>query len=129
MVRRVPEQHRVPMPVGHGGVDAVVAFALAQVGKAYRMGASGPGAFDCSGLVEAAYARIGIRLPHNADGQRRFGRPVSRGELRQGDLVFWSGHVGIALDSNRMVAAANPREGVIVQDIYGTPVAYRRLVG
>jgi cell wall-associated NlpC family hydrolase len=127
--RRAPERSRIPAPVGYGSAAAVVAFALAQVGKSYRKGASGPGAWDCSGLTQAAYARVGVRLPHNADAQRRYGRPVSRGELRPGDLVLWSGHVGIALDSTWMVAAANSREGVVRQRIYGTPTAYRRLIG
>jgi len=130
-----PPQTRKPqapaaVPVqASGNVAAVVNFALAQVGRPYRLNTAGPGSFDCSGLTMRAYQQIGIRLPHQSEQQRRYGRSVSRAQLRAGDLIFYPGHVAIALDTKRMVHAANPRKGVLVASIYGTPVMYRRLVG
>lgn len=81
-----------------------VAVAKAQVGKPYVYGAAGPQAFDCSGLTQYAYAKVGRRLPHNALQQYRSIRHVSLSQLKVGDLVFmnFSGgssagitHVGI----------------------------------
>jgi cell wall-associated NlpC family hydrolase len=111
-----------------GRAQAIVDFVLAQVGESYRMGATGPSVWDCSGLPRAAAALVGVSLPHSADAQRGYGRAVTRAELQPGDLVFWSGHVGVAIGGGMMVAAANTREGVVRQKIYGTPIAYRRIV-
>lgn len=122
---RAVEAYRAP----NGDLAVVIAFLRAQVGKPYQWGTSGPRSFDCSGLVMAAYARIGIRLPHQSGAQRRAGRAVSRGELRPGDLILYSGHVGIAVGNGMMIHAANPRKGVLLAPIYGTPGGYRRLVG
>ena len=90
-----------------GAVGAVVAFALAQVGKPYQHARSGPDGFDCSGLAQAAYARIGISLPHQTRAIAARGRPVSRADLRPGDLVFTGpGHVGIYIGGGQMVHAS-----------------------
>ncbi|MFB9182944.1 C40 family peptidase [Dactylosporangium sucinum] len=101
------------------GDGSVVGFALAQVGKGYRYGSAGPDRFDCSGLVVAAYRRAGINLPRSTSGLVGRGRPVSRAELRPGDLVFpSSGHVGIYIGGGRMVHASTERGGVKVSPIY-----------
>jgi cell wall-associated NlpC family hydrolase len=72
-----------------------VALAAAQRGKPYRYGASGPRAFDCSGLVKYVMNRQHKRVPRTAAQQYRASRKISRSELRQGDLVFFvsRGHV------------------------------------
>jgi cell wall-associated NlpC family hydrolase len=67
----------------------IVAAARAQIGKPYRFGAQGPGAFDCSGLTGYAYRTVHISLPRTADGQYRVARPVAKSAARPGDLVFW----------------------------------------
>lgn len=117
-----------------GNVAAVVAYATAQVGKRYVFATAGPNTFDCSGLVKAAYARIGINLTHQTNAQIRAGRAVSRSQLRPGDLIFWAKdgnvtHVAISLGGNAIVHAANSRTGVVRGTIYDSPVAYRRIVG
>lgn len=117
-----------------GNLAVVIRYALAQVGDRYVWGASGPDAWDCSALSMQAYAQIGIRLPHQSGAQMRYGTPVTRAQLRPGDLIFWAtngriSHLAISLGGNRMVHAANPRKGVLVASIYGAPVGYRRLVG
>lgn len=108
-------------------VETVVRFALAQVGKPYRWGAAGPGAYDCSGLTMAAFARVGIRLAHQSGAQASAGRSVSRSQVQRGDLIVYSGHVAIALGGGKMVHAANPRTGIAVANIYGSP-SFRRLL-
>jgi len=106
----------------------VVAFALAQVGKPYVWAAAGPGAFDCSGLVMAAYARVGIGLPHQTGGIVGRGRQIGRGELQLGDVVFpASGHVGIYIGGGRMVHASTPRGGIKVSSVYAFYTARRLL--
>lgn len=112
-----------------GSVAEVVRFALSQVGDRYVYGATGPDRWDCSALSMAAYAQIGIRLPHQSGQQMRYGRAISRSQLKPGDLIFWNGHVAISLGGNRLVHAANPRVGVATGTIYGSPTGYRRLVG
>lgn len=115
-------------PASSSRVNTVVGFALAQVGKPYKWGAAGPGAYDCSGLTMAAYGKVGIRLPHQSGGQASAGRAVSRSQLQRGDLIVYSGHVAIALGGGKMVHAANPRTGIVVATIYGSPTGYRRLL-
>ncbi|XTZ13523.1 NlpC/P60 family protein [Micromonospora echinospora] len=103
--------------------------ACAQVGDPYVFGATGPNAFDCSGLTQYAYKAAGIYLPHFTGDQWKED-PVSRSEARPGDLVFFFAgvsHVGLYLGNGIMVHA--PREGKPVQvaSINHMPVAgFRR---
>jgi len=93
-----------------------VQIANRLTGVPYRWGGSSPRAgFDCSGLVQYVYAKVGIRLPHYAAGQYGHGRRVSRGSLRAGDLVFFSGlgHVGIYAGGGKFIHA--PRRGTTVR--------------
>ena len=76
----------------------------------------GPGlGFDCSGLVQYVYARLGVPLPHYTFSLYRRGRAVSRSSLRPGDLVFFSGlnHVGIYAGGGKYIHA--PRAGTTVR--------------
>jgi peptidoglycan DL-endopeptidase CwlO len=117
------------VPDRAGAAGAVVAFALAQVGKPYRHAGEGPNAFDCSGLAKAAYARVGVSLPHQTGGVAGRGRPVSRSDLRPGDLVFTDpGHVGIYIGGDEMVHASTPRGGVKRSPVYRFAFA-RRVIG
>lgn len=103
-------------------VQTVVDFALAQRGKPYRFNAAGPDAYDCSGLVRAAFATVGVRLPHQSALQATYGTRVDwRTEpIRPGDLVFTRssssdaaiGHVGIAVTATTWVQAPQPNDVV-----------------
>ena len=82
---------------------------MAQVGDAYVWAAAGPDAFDCSGLVQYAYAAAGIDLPHSSRMQSTMGSPVSRSALQPGDLLFFYSpvsHVGIYIGNGQMVHAS-----------------------
>jgi cell wall-associated NlpC family hydrolase len=108
------------------GGAAVVAWALTQVGKPYSWAAAGPNAYDCSGLVVAAYARLGIRLPHQSEELMGKGWAVSRSELRPGDVIQpFIGHVVIYVGNGRIVEAANSRLGVITRELYAFRQARR----
>jgi cell wall-associated NlpC family hydrolase len=104
---------------------AAVAYAHAQLGKPYRWGAQGPGAFDCSGLTWAAWhhAGLGWRRMTAADQWHTLrAHEVPRAQLRPGDLVFFARrlgdwrsihHVGLYVGRGLMVEA--PRRGAAVR--------------
>lgn len=106
----------------------VVDYALAQVGKPYVWAAAGPNAFDCSGLVVAAFSRVGISLPHQ-DAQMLYsgkGYAVSKANLQPGDVVWpYIGHVFIYIGNGKIVEAANPSQGVRTNTLYGFYAARR----
>ncbi|MEV0167450.1 C40 family peptidase [Nonomuraea fuscirosea] len=108
---------RVDLPiVGAGKAAQAARWALTQQLKPYVWGAEGPSSYDCSGLVMAAYQKVGISLPHYTGSQWTAGRHVTRSEMRVGDLVFFYGdlhHVGIYLGGGMMVHA--PRTGDVVR--------------
>lgn len=109
-----------------GAAGTVVSFALAQVGKSYVYAASGPKAYDCSGLVMAAYAKVGIHLPHQSESIAARGRQVPAGQWMPGDVIHTSGHVAIYIGGGKMVEAANPSAGVRIAPVRGG-TAYRFL--
>jgi cell wall-associated NlpC family hydrolase len=105
---------------------AAVAYAYSKLGSPYVWGATGPGAFDCSGLVQAAYRSAGISLPRTTYAQIDAGRRVSRSELLPGDLVFfYSGisHVGIYIGNGEMIHAPNPTAPVRIAPVDEMPFA------
>jgi peptidoglycan DL-endopeptidase CwlO len=98
--------------------------ALGKVGSKYRYGASGPNAFDCSGLVNWAYRSSGKSLPRTSKALSRVGTPVSKSALQPGDLVFFYGgpsHVGIYIGNGKIVHASNPRHPVKTADMRTMP--------
>ncbi len=118
---QTPEQNS---PAGQNGkLATVLAFARAQLGEPYRFNAAGPDSWDCSGLTLAAYAEIGVKLPHYSAAQARLGTTVdwARQAIQPGDLVFLESssgsgvisHVGIAISSTQWIHA--PRSGELVR--------------
>ena len=98
-------------------------IALQQLGVRYRWGGTSPKGFDCSGLVQYAYARAGITVPRTALQQQQYTHPVSTHELRTGDLVFFNiqgntiSHVGIYLSGSHFVHAHMNGRWVIVESL------------
>jgi cell wall-associated NlpC family hydrolase len=108
-----------------GAAGDVVKFAYAQIGKPYRWAAEGPNAYDCSGLVTAAYRNAGVQLPHNSRQQWRSVTPISRSQLRPGDVVFYYPdvhHVGIYMGNGMMVHAPTFGEPVRMDRIDQQPI-------
>jgi cell wall-associated NlpC family hydrolase len=110
-----------PVPSGvvapSGAAQKAVDTALAQVGDPYVYGASGPDAFDCSGLTQYSYSAAGVSLPHSAKSQSTLGTPVSRDQLQPGDLVFFYSpvsHVGMYIGDGKMVHASTSGQPVKV---------------
>jgi cell wall-associated NlpC family hydrolase len=121
---------------------AVVAFAAAQLGKPYVWGATGPGSFDCSGLVQAAWAAAGVPISRGTSTQVHDGDPVTDlGHLQPGDLLFipgsngtpaHPGHVGLYAGRGLVIDAYDSRRGVIVEQLSSWApkiVAVRRVSG
>ncbi|WP_307624155.1 bifunctional lytic transglycosylase/C40 family peptidase [Streptomyces sp. V3I7] len=110
-----------------------IAYAQKKLGTPYLWGGTGTaaqgGRFDCSGLTQAAYQSVGIRLPRVANDQYNAGPHPARGELLPGDLVFFSDdltdsrairHVGIYVGGGYMIDA--PRTGAVIRfDPVDTP--------
>jgi cell wall-associated NlpC family hydrolase len=118
-----------PAPYLPGRGGKVVAFAYDQLGKPYSWGAAGPGSYDCSGLVMAAYASVGVSLPHNAAMQYHAISHISRSSLEPGDLVFYSdlGHVAIYIGGGKVIHAPQPGENVKIASVdMMTPYGYGR---
>jgi peptidoglycan DL-endopeptidase CwlO len=105
------------------GVEAVRA-AQTMLGKPYKWGAEGPRSFDCSGLTSWAFKTAGITLPRSSSQQARVGTPVSRSELRPGDLLFFYqpvSHVGIYVGDGMMINAPQTGDVVKYSNITGRP--------
>ena len=101
--------------------NSIVALALQHVGKPYVMGATGPNAFDCSGLVQYVYGQAGISLPRTSYAQGAAGTRVSAAQAQPGDIVYYGGHVGIYAGNGMMIDAGNPSTGVVHRAVYGSP--------
>jgi cell wall-associated NlpC family hydrolase len=84
-------------------VTKAIAFAEAQIGKPYEWGAEGPNAYDCSGLVYAAYASAGIKIARTTFDWRQDGPQVPLSAIQPGDLLFSAGSDGTNQDPGHVV--------------------------
>lgn len=99
-------------PSGSDG-QAVASYACQFIGNPYVYGGSSlTNGTDCSGFVMSVYAAFGIGLPHSSSGQRSCGYEVSLSEAQPGDIVCYSGHVGIYVGNNTIVHASTPSSGI-----------------
>lgn len=92
-------------------------FALKQVGDVYVWAAAGPTKWDCSGLTMRAFQQAGVSLPHSSRIQVKYGKSVSFGAVKPGDLLFFGNpisHVSIYMGGGKMVQAPRPGKRVEV---------------
>ncbi|RDV83250.1 C40 family peptidase [Ammonifex thiophilus] len=115
----------LPSRGGRTDVERLLAYAESLLGTRYRWAGENPETgFDCSGFVKHVFGRFGIYLPHRADLQSSYGTPVSRYELRPGDLLFFCtggygiDHVGIYLGDGRFIHASSSRGCVRYNSLY-----------
>ncbi|MFT4126687.1 MAG: NlpC/P60 family protein, partial [Gordonia sp. (in: high G+C Gram-positive bacteria)] len=100
-----------PTALPRGTAPALVAVqaALTRIGDPYVWGATGPHAFDCSGLMFWAYKQAGKTLPRSSEAQNAGGTPVSRAALRPGDLIIYyadASHVGMYVGDGFVIHAS-----------------------
>jgi cell wall-associated NlpC family hydrolase len=109
-----------PEPADVG--DRAASAALQQVGRPYRYGGSSPSGFDCSGLVQFAYATVGVKVPRTTSGQWAELAPVSKREMRAGDLLFFNidgkmSHVGMYVGDGKFVHAPSSGKRVSIETL------------
>jgi cell wall-associated NlpC family hydrolase len=94
----------------------IITFAMKQTGKPYQWGATGPDAYDCSGLIYAAYRSVGITLPRTTFGMWDLTPHIPEDQAEPGDIVFFNtgpgtapdhpGHAGLVIGHGQMVVAS-----------------------
>ena len=93
-------------------------YACQFVGNPYKYGGTSlTEGTDCSGFVKSVYAHFGYTLPHSSTADRSKGRSVSLSEAQPGDIVCYSGHVGLYIGDGKIVHAAGASTGIIISDI------------
>lgn len=105
-------------------VEKALAYALLQVGKPYVRGGVGPNSFDCSGLVQRAWASAGIKLPRTSGQQFDATIHIDMTDALPGDLIFYGQdgvkHVAMYIGFGLIVEAANPSKGVVISPLITT---------
>ncbi|WP_332237967.1 C40 family peptidase [Sporolactobacillus sp. KGMB 08714] len=127
-----------------GQASTAVNIALAQCGKPYVWGATGPDAFDCSGLVIYAFRQAGYQISGRPTSQEMFKgnanfQRIDQSKLSPGDLIFFqlgsggADHVGIYIGNNQMVNAEtdnNPLpQQIEVVDVFSNPYWSSHIAG
>ncbi len=115
-------------PSGSGG-SAVVSYASQFVGNPYVYGGSSlTNGTDCSGFVMSVYSAFGVGLPHSSSAMRSVGYGVDVNSMQAGDIVCYSGHVGIYTGNGTIVNALNSSSGITYTNVNYSPIlAVRRI--
>jgi cell wall-associated NlpC family hydrolase len=130
----IPTPHLRPLGQFHSDPVAVAETFLH---TPYLWGGNSRAGIDCSGLVQGALLACGIACPGDADLQQVLGQEIAEGaSLQRGDLIFWKGHVAIAVDETRLIHANGHTMSMAYEDTQaciariagqdGTPVIHRR---
>lgn len=117
-------------PSGSASGQAVVDFAMQFVGNPYVYGGTSlTNGADCSGFVMSVYSNFGVSLPHSSAADRNVGATVNGIENAQpGDIICYSGHVGIYAGNGQIVHASTSKTGIIVSSAtYRSILSIRRI--
>ena len=118
-----PSRSYAPPSGGNG--QAVANYACQFVGNPYVYGGTSlTNGADCSGFVMSVYAAFGVGLPHSSSALAGVGYGVDPGAMQPGDIVCYSGHVGIYIGNNTIVHASTPEGGIK----YTSPANYRQII-
>ena len=96
--------------------------ALNYIGVPYRFGGTTPKGFDCSGFVQYVFNKHAKKLPRTADAQFKVGKSIFKGELKRGDLVFFTtyepgvSHCGIYLEDGKFIHASSSH-GIMISKL------------
>ncbi len=96
----------------------LVKFAKKYLGYKYVHGSASPKTgFDCSGFTKYVYGHFGYKLSRSASSQGKEGKHVDKDKLKLGDLLIFTGHVGIYIGDNKFIHASNPSDGVKITSL------------
>ena len=101
-------------------------YAMKFIGNPYVYGGTSlTNGADCSGFVQSVYKHFGISLPRTSGEQGKAGRAVDGlSNAKPGDLIWYSGHIGIYIGDGKIVHASNPKNGIITSN-----ATYRKILG
>ncbi|WP_159454653.1 NlpC/P60 family protein [Garciella nitratireducens] len=121
---------RNSIPTYNGSVgSSIVATAKQYIGVPYQSGGASPSGFDCSGFTKYVYGQYGISLPRTSSGQASAGGYVSYSNLKPGDLVVFSGHVGIYIGGNSFIHSPSPGKSIRIDSLNNSYWAPRFICG
>lgn len=108
----------------------VVSYAKQFLGNPYVYGGTSlTNGADCSGFIMSVYKHFGYSLPHSSSALRSSGRGVSYSEAKPGDIICYSGHVGIYIGNGKIIHASTPSKGIIIGSAtYTNILAVRRII-
>jgi cell wall-associated NlpC family hydrolase len=115
-----------PLPTPLPQTTNAMRLALAQIGKPYVWGGTGPDTFDCSGLMQWSWANAGVSMPRVAADQQSWATPVPISQVQPGDLVFFGNpahHVGMYIGNGLMVNAPHTGANVELDTIWWSDLA------
>ncbi|SEF61269.1 Cell wall-associated hydrolase, NlpC family [Actinacidiphila yanglinensis] len=113
------------LPASSGRAAIAVAAARRMLGAPYVWGATGPGSFDCSGLMQYAYAQAGVALPRTSQEQMNAGPHIPLDQARPGDLVIYrsdASHVGMYVGGGQVIHAPYPGARVRYDPVNMMPI-------
>lgn len=116
-----------------GKAADLIKVAKKYIGTPYKWGGTSPLGFDCSGFVQYVYKQFGVSLPRVSYQQANYGKRISIGEARPGDLVAWdtssrnngADHIAIYLGDGLVIHAPKPGDRVKISRVWGSPWAVR----
>ncbi|MDJ0341138.1 NlpC/P60 family protein [Streptomyces sp. H10-C2] len=114
------------LPASSSRAAMAVAAARRAIGSPYVWGSTGPGSFDCSGLMQYSYRQAGVSLPRTSQEQKHAGQRVPLDQARPGDLVIYrdnASHVGMYVGGGRVVHAPYPGARVRYDPVDMMPVS------
>lgn len=124
------EEESVRAVASTSGNASALSYASQFVGNRYVWGGTSlTNGCDCSGFVMSVFAQYGVSLPHSSSAIRNYGKSVSYSDMQPGDVVCYSGHVGIYAGNGQLLSALNKNKGITYCSVnYKKIITIRRML-